>query len=257
MKLSLLISKTLKDLGWKQITAAKKGYISRVSLNRIVKDKKSLLKYLNGMPEKIEDCSEVKEFEDVLIKSKQIIFSGPPGTGKTHYADLLAKCFTKNPKSLTMTFRSAAIQILSENGKPMHYTEIWKQALNQKLVQTDGKTPQETLRTKIAEDMKRNGSTSIFKKTDIATYDINQEELDELKIIESNESEKNPFVESVTFHPSYSYEEFKENIIELDKEFKKYGFKYCYYPRNLFENLKEYYYRTFREKNQLYCTHLD
>ena len=211
MKLSLLISKTLKDLGWKQITAAKKGYISRVSLNRIVKDKKSLLKYLNGMPEKIEDCSEVKEFEDVLIKSKQIIFSGPPGTGKTHYADLLAKCFTKNPKSLTMTFRSAAIQILSDNGKPMHYTEIWKQALNQKLVQTDGKTPQETLRTKIAEDMKRNGSTSIFKKTDIATYDINQEELDELKIIESNESEKNPFVESVTFHPSYSYEEFKEN----------------------------------------------
>jgi len=57
--------------------------------------------------------------------------------------------------------------------------------------------------------------------------------------------------------PSYSFEKFKKSVIELDKELKKYRYKYCYYPRDLLKNLKEFYYRTYRKNNELYCTHLD
>lgn len=45
-----------------------------------------------------------------------------------------------------MTFIEAAIQILKENGnKPMLSSEIWLEIENQKLVNTNGKTPGSTL----------------------------------------------------------------------------------------------------------------
>jgi radical SAM protein with 4Fe4S-binding SPASM domain len=57
--------------------------------------------------------------------------------------------------------------------------------------------------------------------------------------------------------PSYSFEKFKESVIELDKELKKLEYDYFFHPRYLLNNLKEFYYRTFRKNNELYCTHFD
>ncbi len=37
------------------------------------------------------------EIESLLLDKKQIIFEGPPGSGKTFLADLFARYFTENP----------------------------------------------------------------------------------------------------------------------------------------------------------------
>ena len=57
--------------------------------------------------------------------------------------------------------------------------------------------------------------------------------------------------------PNYSFEKFRENVIELDKELRKYRFKYSFSPINLLDNLKDFYFRTFRKNNELHCTHFD
>lgn len=57
--------------------------------------------------------------------------------------------------------------------------------------------------------------------------------------------------------PSYSYKKFKKYMLELDKKLKKNRFKFTYYPINLFDKLEEFYYRSYRRNNELYCTHLN
>ncbi len=182
------------------------------SCSRILKDKEELMKYLNMSQNTNRSFSDIEEYAKILKKGQQIIFFGAPGTGKTHYANLLAQYFTENSVTPTMTFRSAAIKILKDKGEPMHYNNIWKKAFEQKLVETRGKTPAETLLASITADIKTNGEDSIFRKTNTGTYELNSEEIEELKISEETESEKNQFLESVTFHPSYSYEDFIEGI---------------------------------------------
>jgi 5-methylcytosine-specific restriction endonuclease McrBC GTP-binding regulatory subunit McrB len=152
---------------------------------------------------------------DILERKNQLIFYGPPGTGKTFNAVALAKEFTKNNSlaSQKMTFRSAAIKILKESGKPMHYTEISKIILDQGLVQTAGETPEFTVLKEMSKDIQNKGKNSIFEKTVKGTYQLNPniEEL-ELKTSEAFSGDRAPFVRSVTFHQSYSYEDFIEGI---------------------------------------------
>ncbi|MFH0826617.1 MAG: radical SAM protein, partial [Candidatus Omnitrophota bacterium] len=57
--------------------------------------------------------------------------------------------------------------------------------------------------------------------------------------------------------PSYSFQEFTRTINELKKELKLCGFNYCFFPGNLIPKAAEFYYRTYREHNELYCSYLD
>ena len=61
-----------------------------------------------------------------------------------------------------LSFADATIAILEAEGNPLHYREITRRALDQGLIQTDGKTPEATLNAILAVDIKQKGQDSRF-----------------------------------------------------------------------------------------------
>ncbi len=61
-----------------------------------------------------------------------------------------------------VSFKLAAIKILEEANGSLHYEEITKRALEQNLVETSGKTPEATMASQIATDIKNKGDRSPF-----------------------------------------------------------------------------------------------
>jgi restriction system protein len=61
-----------------------------------------------------------------------------------------------------MSFEEATLTILQAVGEPLHYREIAKRAVEQGLIQTDGKTPEATLNAVLAVDIKQKGEGSSF-----------------------------------------------------------------------------------------------
>ena len=155
--------------------------------------------------------SKNSEFANILLRKKQLIFYGPPGTGKTYSAIKLAKeIVAQNSSSSTLTFKEAAIKILQKENKDMHYKEMLDKILEQGLIQTLSKKPDRTLSYTLSTDIQKNGESSIFKRVDNGTYSLNPNiDLEELK---ETEHYKHQFIRNVTFHQSYSYEEFVEGI---------------------------------------------
>ncbi len=74
-----------------------------------------------------------------------------------------------------MTFKEAAKFILRKRGKQMHYKELAKEILKQKLVSTGGKTPERTINVKIITDIKEKGILSDFKKVAPGTFIFNDQ----------------------------------------------------------------------------------
>ena len=61
-----------------------------------------------------------------------------------------------------MTAIEAAFQVLRASGKPLHYREITKRMLEQKLWFTAGQTPWETVNARLAVDINKHGGASKF-----------------------------------------------------------------------------------------------
>ena len=70
-------------------------------------------------------------------------------------------------------FRTAAIQILSEVNKPLHYKEITKLALDKGILETEGATPDSSMNSQIITDISKKGDGSDFIKTAPSTFALN------------------------------------------------------------------------------------
>jgi len=71
------------------------------------------------------------------------------------------------------TFKQAAIEILKKEGKPLHFKEITRLALEAGILETEGATPENTMNAQIILDI-RKGEASDFVKTAPSTYDLNK-----------------------------------------------------------------------------------
>lgn len=60
------------------------------------------------------------------------------------------------------SFKSIAIKVITEAGKPLHYREITRLATEQGLLKTDGKTPWATMNAQLSMDIVKNGENSQF-----------------------------------------------------------------------------------------------
>lgn len=71
------------------------------------------------------------------------------------------------------TFKQAAIEILKKAGKPLHYLEITRLALESGILETEGATPEASMGAQISVDVKRKGSGSEFIRTAPGVFAIN------------------------------------------------------------------------------------
>lgn len=69
-----------------------------------------------------------------------------------------------------MNVLQAAEIVLKEASKPLHYKEITQRMINRGLWQTHGKTPDATVNAAIAVDIKKNGTHSLFQRTNGGVY---------------------------------------------------------------------------------------
>lgn len=83
-------------------------------------------------------------------------------------------------------FRTAAIQILSEAKKPLHYKEITKLALDKGILETEGATPDQSMNAQIITDINKKGKGSDFIKTAPSTFALNPNK----KVIEPKKQKK-------------------------------------------------------------------
>jgi CRISPR/Cas system-associated exonuclease Cas4 (RecB family) len=74
-------------------------------------------------------------------------------------------------------YRTAAIKILADAKKPLHYKEITKLALEQGILETEGATPDASMNSQIITDIQKKGKGSDFVKTDKSTYAINPQKI--------------------------------------------------------------------------------
>ena len=71
------------------------------------------------------------------------------------------------------TFKDIAYQIIKEAGKPLHYKEITKIALERGWLKTAGKTPEATMNAQLVVDINTKKDKSIFVRTAPSTFVIN------------------------------------------------------------------------------------
>lgn len=70
------------------------------------------------------------------------------------------------------SFKDIAFQILTEQGKPLHYREITDIAIKKGLLKSDGKTPWATMNAQLAMDIKNNGEKSRFHRAEPGYYAV-------------------------------------------------------------------------------------
>ena len=70
------------------------------------------------------------------------------------------------------SFKTIAVKIITEAGKPLHYREITKRAIESGLLKTEGATPWATMNAQLSMDIIRNGENSAFIRTDPGYFNV-------------------------------------------------------------------------------------
>jgi len=89
------------------------------------------------------------------------------------------------------TFKQAAIAILKKEGKPLHYKEITRLALEAGLVETQGSTPEATMNAQISTDIKYKKESSFFLRIAPSIFTLNPDRKEPSKTDKIQEKEKN------------------------------------------------------------------
>lgn len=116
-------------------------------------------------------------------------------------------------------FRIAAIEILSEVKKPLHYKDITRLALEKGILETDGATPDASMYAQIITDIKNKGAASDFIKKDKATFALNPNK----KAIEGKKQKR-----------AYEEDEIEDEKIKIDSGFIAKGGEYLVCSELLF-----------------------
>lgn len=100
-------------------------------------------------------------------------------------------------------FKEAAIEVLKEAKEPLHYKEITRLALEQGLLETDGKTPEASMNAQIVVDINSRKENSTFVKTAPATYSLNPYQSASIVEPKSLEQE-NEVIEKIQIESGYT-----------------------------------------------------
>ena len=73
-----------------------------------------------------------------------------------------------------MSMSQAAFELLQNAEKPMHYRDLTDRALKKKLILTSGKTPEQSLRSQIAMEIRRKGNKSRFVAKGNGVYSLSR-----------------------------------------------------------------------------------
>lgn len=79
----------------------------------------------------------------------------------------------KRPRG-KMSMSEAAFDLLCRAEKPMHYRDLTDRALKSKLILTAGKTPEQSLRSQIAMEIRRKGKRSRFLAKGNGVYSLSR-----------------------------------------------------------------------------------
>lgn len=79
----------------------------------------------------------------------------------------------KRPRG-KMSMSQAAFELLQNAEKPMHYRDLTDRALKKKLILTSGKTPEQSLRSQIAMEIRRKGNRSRFVAKGNGVYSLSR-----------------------------------------------------------------------------------
>lgn len=78
----------------------------------------------------------------------------------------------------TISALDAALKVLQDEGKPLHYQEITRRVLSAGLWKTAGKTPAATINAQLATNIKRNGLASAFRRAGRGIFALNADRAD-------------------------------------------------------------------------------
>lgn len=70
-------------------------------------------------------------------------------------------------------FKNAAIKVLKESNKPLHYREITEIALEKGYLETEGATPESSMNAQISVEIKEKGEQSTFRRVKPAIFTLN------------------------------------------------------------------------------------
>ena len=86
-------------------------------------------------------------------------------------------------------FITSALEILKDEKKLLHSKEITKLALEKGILETDGKTPDQTMNSLLLTDIKKRGESSNFIQTGPSTFGLNPNKPD-IEVIDNSEIEE-------------------------------------------------------------------
>lgn len=78
-----------------------------------------------------------------------------------------------------MTFFEAAVEVLRRTGRPLHYKKITEMAVRDELLSHVGKSPDETMSTRLTQEVRRHGE-SVIVETRPGVYTIREAALEDL-----------------------------------------------------------------------------